>query len=236
MLDALTHSVKKLRNVSIRIGSCPSLGKPFRETVILSNHYRTKVLKNLTLITGGARSGKSDFAERLARAQNGKVLYLATMGFMSEDAEASERILRHKARRPLNWQTIEEPLQLPECVGALALDVNVCLIDCLSLWISNMLLADSSKDLALSSCEELVHKRVLSLLAAIEAKPSTVFIVVTNEVGSGIVPENKLARTFRDLLGIANQDIALAAGEVWLSCVGLQLRLKPAENLPRQTL
>jgi adenosylcobinamide kinase / adenosylcobinamide-phosphate guanylyltransferase len=200
----------------------------------LSNHQQTEVLKNLTLITGGARSGKSDFAERLARAQNGTVLYLATMGIMFDDAEASERILRHKARRPVNWQTVEEPLRLPECVSELEPDLSVCLIDCLSLWISNMLLSDSTEDLPLGSCEELVQKRVLALLAEIEAKPSTVFIVVTNEVGSGIVPENKLARTFRDLLGLANQTIALAASEVWLSCVGLQLRLKPAAHLPRQ--
>jgi adenosylcobinamide kinase / adenosylcobinamide-phosphate guanylyltransferase len=200
----------------------------------LSNHQPTQVLKNLTLITGGARSGKSDFAERLALAQNGKVLYLATMGMISDDAEASERINRHKARRPAHWQTIEESLQLPECISQLDPDVSVCLIDCLSLWVSNMLLADESPDLALSSREERVQKRTLELLARIEAKPATAFIIVTNEVGSGIVPENKLARTFRDLLGLANQSVASAASEVWLSCVGLQLRLKPAENLPRQ--
>ncbi len=195
-----------------------------------------EVLKNLTLITGGARSGKSDFAERLAKAQSGNVIYVATMGIMPDDAEVGERIARHQVRRPVEWLTIEEPVLLPECISKLAPDSKVCLVDCLSLWVSNILLAHPQDASHHATCEKLVAERVAALLSAIRAKPTTTFFIVTNEVGSGIVPENKLARTFRDILGAANQVVAGSACQVWLSCVGLQLRLKPAENLDPEQL
>lgn len=183
-------------------------------------------VKNLLLITGGARSGKSAFAESLANADGGKVIYLATMEEIAEDREATERIKRHRERRPATWTTIEVPFNVDETVGQISDQTAVCLVDCLSLYVSNMLLSFDEKSTSMQDLEEAIFGAATRLLRAIKAKPETHFIVVTNEVGWGIVPQHQLARTYRDLLGFVNQQFAKAAGEVWLSCVGLQIKLK----------
>ncbi len=185
-------------------------------------------VKNLTLITGGARSGKSAFAEALADSDGGKVLYIATMEEIVEDSESLERIKRHRERRPMSWSTIEVPFDVDQAVSNISQDTDVCLIDCLSLYVSNMLLALDEKSTSAKDLEDPIQEAASKLLTAMLNRPEIRFIVVTNEVGWGVVPEHKLARSYRDLLGFTNQQFAHAAGEVWLSCVGLQIKLKPA--------
>ncbi|MBI2809242.1 MAG: bifunctional adenosylcobinamide kinase/adenosylcobinamide-phosphate guanylyltransferase [Candidatus Melainabacteria bacterium] len=183
----------------------------------------------MTLITGGARSGKSAFAEALANSDGagGQVLYIATMEEIVEDKEALERIRRHRERRPQSWSTVEVPFNLDQTVLKIPKDTDVCLIDCLSLYVSNMLLALDEKSTTAKELEDPIQEAASKLLSAMHSRPEIRFIVVTNEVGWGIVPEHKLARSYRDLLGLVNQQFAQAAGEVWLSCVGLQVKLKP---------
>ncbi|HEY9676529.1 MAG TPA: bifunctional adenosylcobinamide kinase/adenosylcobinamide-phosphate guanylyltransferase [Drouetiella sp.] len=184
-------------------------------------------VKNLTLITGGARSGKSKFAETLADKASGSVMYIATMEERKDDAEAVERIKRHKERRPALWKTLEVPFHVHDAVVSLPPDTKICLIDCLSLYVSNILLELDSKLTNEIDIETQVNGAAQELLKAMVQRSEIEFIVVTNEVGWGVVPEHKLARTYRDLLGVVNQQFAAAAGAVYLSCVGLQIQLKP---------
>lgn len=176
---------------------------------------------NVLYITGGARSGKSSFAEAkaaaLARQAERRVCYLATA--QAFDAEMTERIGRHRADRPAEWQTLEEPLALVQTLKELAktAPLDILLIDCLSLWVSNMLLADYTPDQML----EQTHK-LLAVLVQREAAS----LLVSNEVGMGIVPDNALARQYRDALGWVNQACASASHEAYLLVSGLPLQLK----------
>lgn len=185
---------------------------------------------NLILITGGARSGKSILAERMATERNLPVVYFATMGKVEDDAEAAERIEQHIGRRPKEWRTVEEPLLLANAITALESNGNsVCLIDCLSLFISNLLLSIPYTSHMSGVRKELTDNiagEVDDLLSAVIARKDLEFIVVTNEVGSGIVPDNNLSRSYRDLLGLSNQKFAAAAGQVFVTISGLPLRLK----------
>jgi len=184
-------------------------------------------INNLTLITGGARSGKSAFAEKLALAQAGPVTYIATMEEVKSDLESAERISRHRQRRLPHWRTVEVPLDLHKELARAVDGRQVCLIDCLSLYVSNLLLRSWSEAVPIKELEESIADAALQLLKAINDLEGTHFIVVTNEVGSGIVPENGLARAYRDLLGVTNQQFAASASSVWMCCSGLQLKLKP---------
>lgn len=164
------------------------------------------------LITGGARSGKSRFAERTTLRFGAPAIYIATAE--AHDAEMTDRIELHKARRGEEWRTIEAPLDL---VGALdACDgAGPRLVDCLTLWLTNLMLSDRDWPAAASN-----------LIAALPRQASPV-IFVTNEVGAGIVPENALARTFRDAAGQLNQQVAEACDELWFCVAGHPLRVKP---------
>jgi adenosylcobinamide kinase/adenosylcobinamide-phosphate guanylyltransferase len=193
----------------------------------ISNHADYKDLKNLTLITGGARSGKSFFAEKIAIAKNNPVVYIATMQRYQSDAEAAERIDMHRARRPTLWATIEEPFDLAKKISELSGIENVCLIDCLSIWVSNVLLSAGDHHEALRAQEQVLLLDTVAVISAIGKQPEIEFIIVTNEVGAGIVPDNLLARAFRDALGTVNQEFARSAQQVWLTCAGLPHRLKP---------
>ena len=185
-------------------------------------------LTNLTLITGGARSGKSAFAEKMAASSAGQVVYIATMSIGRGDDESVVRVNRHKSRRPELWRTIEEPVHLAREISSLPSDTSVCLIDCLSLWLANLLpqLDEDQPSCDLPEIERSIDEDCSRLLEAIAGKPTIQFIIVTNEVGSGIVPANVVARVYRDLLGTLNQTVARASERVWLCCVGLQLALK----------
>jgi adenosylcobinamide kinase/adenosylcobinamide-phosphate guanylyltransferase len=164
----------------------------------------------LTLVLGGARSGKSAHAESLVSSMAGDPVYVATAE--AYDAEMEARIAAHRGRRGEAWTTVEAPFDLVEAVlGAAGKPV---LVDCLTLWLSNLLGAD--RDIAAETDR---------LIAALRDAASPV-VLVSNEVGLGIVPENALARTFRDLQGELNQAVAAAADRVVFVAAGLPLVLK----------
>lgn len=163
-------------------------------------------------ILGGARSGKSRHAQACAEALPGELVYIATG--QAFDDEMAERIARHRADRGPRWRTVEAPLELPQAIGDAAREDRVLLVDCLTLWLSNLMLAE--RDLE-SATERLVR--------AIGNAPGTI-ILVSNEVGWGIVPENALARRFRDAAGRLNQSIAACVDGAVLIVAGLPLKLK----------
>lgn len=193
----------------------------------MSNTRISEPLNNLTLITGGARSGKSRFAETLASSSTNPVVYLATMEHVESDAESRIRIKRHRERRPSDWTTVEQAHDVHTIVDKLD-DGNItCILDCLSLYVSNVVLANfDGTAINAEKMEVAVFNAIEALIESIAAKSKIQFLVVTNEVGWGIVPENGLARIYRDLLGVANQSFAESAANVYLSCVGLQIALK----------
>jgi adenosylcobinamide kinase / adenosylcobinamide-phosphate guanylyltransferase len=165
------------------------------------------------LIIGGARSGKSSYAERQARESGLAVTYIATCE--ARDDEMSERIAHHRERRPPEWRTVEEPLLLADALRREAAADTCVMVDCLTLWLTNVLLANSP------TREEEIDK----LLAALPTLPGRI-LLVSNEVGWGIVPENALARRFRDEQGRLNQRVAAIADEVTMVAAGLPLNLK----------
>jgi len=166
------------------------------------------------LVLGGARSGKSRHAQARAEALEGDLIYIATA--QAFDGEMRERIAHHRMDRGPRWRTVEEPLDLPGALARNARPGAVLLIDCLTLWLSNLMLAGRDPASAASHLAE-----------AVARAPGTV-ILVANEVGLGIVPDNALARRFRDAAGWLNQTIAAQADEVLFIAAGLPLRLKPA--------
>ena len=167
-----------------------------------------------TLILGGARSGKSALAEKLARNGGGALVYIATAE--AHDGEMRERIARHRAERGSDWETIEAPLALPEALAAVAADrpEATVVIDCLTLWLSNLILAD--RDWAAAA------DRFCEQLSGLSAR----IICVSNEVGLGIVPDTPLGRVFRDAQGRLNQRVAAVADAVVFVAAGLPLMLK----------
>jgi adenosylcobinamide kinase/adenosylcobinamide-phosphate guanylyltransferase len=171
-------------------------------------------------ITGGARSGKSRFAEQTAATFGTSLCYLATA--QSLDDEMDHRISIHQQRRGDVWQTVEEPLHLAQALADNDGGSNVILVDCLTLWLTNLLLLDEEPG---KESEERIVGEVRHLVTTLRGMKTPV-IIVTNEVGMGIVPENRLARMFRDIAGQANQIIAAAADEAWLVASGIPLRLK----------
>jgi adenosylcobinamide kinase/adenosylcobinamide-phosphate guanylyltransferase len=190
-------------------------------------------VKNLTLITGAARSGKSRYAEKLAMEGNAPVVYVATMQRIENDEELERRISQHQARRPKAWTTIESPHQLEKTIHSIEPAVGCCIIDCLAVYISNMLVDPASCHAAATAPfekEQAVSRSVEALLEAIGKQPGVRFLVVTNETGWGVVPSSELGRAFRDMLGTANQRFAEMAEEVWLTCVGLPMQLKPLKH------
>jgi adenosylcobinamide kinase / adenosylcobinamide-phosphate guanylyltransferase len=173
----------------------------------------------LTLILGGARSGKSRLAQRLAASAQ-RVCYLAT-ALPGNDAEMLARIERHRADRPASWRTVEEPLALADAVDRAARNTDVVLVDCLTLWLSNHFWEHRSSDPG--SLEDSIRPQIRRIA---DAASFCHIILVSNDVGSGIVPEAALARAFRDAQGLLNQWVAEAADEVILAVAGLPLNLK----------
>ena len=177
----------------------------------------------LTLLLGGARAGKSAHALRLAaerqRSTGAKVCFIASAQPLDEDMTG--RITRHREQRPADWQTIEEPYQIDEALRQ-AGDAGVVIVDCLTLFVSNWLLRYDEEQ----QCETVVRQITRKFLQLARSRGQTI-ICVSNETGQGVVPETRLGRVFRDLLGRVNQDFAETADEVYLLVAGLPLRLKP---------
>ena len=173
-----------------------------------------------TLITGGARSGKSRFAEHQALRHGAPLCYLATAQAL--DGEMSDRIIRHRARRSDAWQTVEEPLSLPQTLARLDGTCNGILVDCITLWLSNLLL---SHDIDTDETEGLILGDVHRLAATLRGMGTPVYLV-TNEVGHGVVPDQRLGRMFRDLAGQSNQILAANCDEVYTVISGIPLKLK----------
>lgn len=171
-------------------------------------------------ITGGARSGKSWFAEQRASQHGAPACYVATAQAL--DGEMIQRIQKHRQRRGDDWQTIEEPLNPAQALADNDGEYAVILVDCLTLWLSNLLLTYEDPD---EEAEERILAEVQRLAATLRDMTTPV-IIVSNEVGMGIVPENRLARMFRDIAGQANQIIAATASEAWLVASGIPLQLK----------
>jgi len=172
----------------------------------------------LSLVIGGARSGKSRFAQSLC-PDSTRTIYLATA--RAEDAEMAARIERHRRDRPAHWITIEEPLSLAAVVQRHAADCDFLLLDCLTLWLSNY--CWEHRDLPADTIRDRVLCEVSRLTTA---AGSAQLIVVTNELGCGLVPESALAREFRDLQGWANQEIARAADWVYHLVAGIPTTIK----------
>jgi adenosylcobinamide kinase / adenosylcobinamide-phosphate guanylyltransferase len=168
---------------------------------------------SLIFVTGGARSGKSTFALNLARDTQEPVTFIATA--QAFDAEMTERITKHQLERPQAWMTIEAPTDVQTALEHVK--SRVVILDCLSLLVSNLMLENFSEPEILERIQ-----KALEIAAARGLK----LIVVSNEVGSGIVPEYPLGRLFRDVLGRANQTVAAASSEAYLLVSGLSLRLK----------
>lgn len=182
---------------------------------------------DILFVTGGARSGKSSFAEHLARHSGADVVYLATME--PGDDELRDRIQRHQARRPAAWTTVEEPLAIERALADTPADACV-LIDCISLWVTNRLMTLGTDDPALdaiATLEAALDSEVDVLIEAARARGGTT-IAVTNEVGAGIVPPYPLGRVYRDVLGRVNQRISRAADRAWLLVSGRALELPPS--------
>jgi adenosylcobinamide kinase / adenosylcobinamide-phosphate guanylyltransferase len=165
----------------------------------------------LTLVLGGARSGKSALAERLLAAEPGPWAYIATA--QAFDDEMRERIAVHQARRTAGWLTFEAPLELPQMLIQQTADKPV-LVDCLTLWLSNLMLGEHDVSAAIARLSLAVMNRTVPC------------ILVSNEVGLGIVPDNALARAFRDEAGRLNQRMAVLADRVLFVAAGLPLTLK----------
>jgi adenosylcobinamide kinase/adenosylcobinamide-phosphate guanylyltransferase len=168
----------------------------------------------IIFVLGGAKSGKSAFALRKAETLPGKKAYIATAEPL--DDEMKERIDKHKRERGKDWDAIEEPRKIAETIRTGSGKYSIFLVDCLTLWVSNLLCHDER-------AEEAIDEFLNSLSLTSQ---SSYFFIVSNEVGMGIVPDNALSRRFRDLAGRLNQQMASIADEVYLVTAGIPLRIK----------
>ncbi len=185
--------------------------------------WKASMGNNIQLVLGGARSGKSRFAEQAAKESGLDVVYIATATIY--DDEMQQRIDRHINDRPSHWLTVEEPLQLAQVLQQYSRVDNCILVDCLTLWLSNVLMAEQDQQQADPQgvkSFEIYKKDLLEILARLPGQ----VILVSNEVGQGIVPMGELSRRFVDEAGWLHQDIARIAQTVTLVVAGLPLQLK----------
>lgn len=184
----------------------------------------------LIFVVGGARSGKSGFALREASSRPGKKAYIATAQAL--DREMEERIAKHREERSSEWETFEEPINILKLIGELGDTHDVILLDCLTLWLSNLLLREQKTE----DWSQTIEKEIDGFIEALNRfKNSSVsdtgsglcsLYLVSNEVGMGIVPDNALSRRFRDAAGHMNQKVAEAADESYVVVAGMPLKLK----------
>jgi len=173
-------------------------------------------MSKTTFILGGARSGKSRHAAEIAKKLGKNTVFIATATAL--DGEMKEKIRLHKISRPKGWGLIEEPINLGGVILGLRPIYDVAIIDCVGLWISNLLMADIK--------DSQIEKRIRELSCNIIKAKAGLVIIVSNEVGGGIVPAEALSRRFRDLVGLANQIIAAKADEVIMLQAGIPVRIK----------
>ena len=174
----------------------------------------------VTFVLGGCRSGKSGLALKKAEAvEAGQRIFIATA--VPFDAEMQERVRRHREERGAAWETLEVPLDLPEALVEHSRGGRVILVDCLTLWISNLLLERGDP--------AAVEQRIAELARVLAACAGPV-ILVANEVGFGVVPDSRLGRQFRDLAGAANQSVAACADEVIMTLAGIPIVIKPRSS------
>jgi adenosylcobinamide kinase/adenosylcobinamide-phosphate guanylyltransferase len=172
-------------------------------------------VKETILVIGGCRSGKSSHALHLAEQIPGQKIFIATC--TPQDKEMEQRVLRHRQQRGNAWETLEVPLLIPEAINKDSLKGNVILIDCLTLWINNLIMDDED----LTKIDEKILKLTQSIV-----KAECPVILVSNEVGTGIVPDNRLARLFRDITGFANQKAATCVDRVIWMIAGIPVKIK----------
>lgn len=177
--------------------------------------------KKITLVIGGCRSGKSRYALDAANAVPGsRKIFMATS--VPADPEMEKRVQVHQAQRGEDWHTVETPVHIPEAIAAHARTADVILVDCLTLWTANML----AQEMDAPAMQKCMEKTTQAL-----SRISCPVFLVTNEVGYGIVPENSLARRFRDMAGLVNQHMAKAADRVVLTVAGIAVTIKPKEGI-----
>ena len=173
-------------------------------------------MKEVIFVIGGCRSGKSRYALETADGISKKEkIFIATC--VPHDAEMEQRVDRHQKERGRNWQTAETPVHLPQAIAASSRQAKVLLVDCLTLWISNLMLEIED--------DEIISERIAELVQSFNSASCPV-VLVSNEVGAGIVPENRLARRFRDLVGEANQAVAARADRVVWMVAGIPVMIK----------
>jgi adenosylcobinamide kinase / adenosylcobinamide-phosphate guanylyltransferase len=172
-------------------------------------------VKKTILVIGGCRSGKSRHALHLAEQVPGQKIFIATCS--PQDKEMEQRVLHHKQQRDTTWKTLEEPIFLPEAITIQGLKGNVLLVDCLTLWINNLIMDDQN------AAKIDIH--IIELIRSLD-KAQCPVILVSNEVGCGIVPENELARRFRDIAGFANQKVASCVDHVIWMVAGNPVKIK----------
>ena len=173
--------------------------------------------KKLILILGGVRSGKSSYAQQLASDDGGRVLFLATAE--AGDDEMKRRIAKHKSSRAAAWATIEEPLDIASALKPKSATADVVILDCITVWLSNLLLRENGMT------EEEMLAEIDKLLNAYKQGKAS-YIIVSGEVGMGIVPEYPLGRIFRDYMGLANQRLTDKADRVVLMVAGIPADVK----------
>ena len=178
--------------------------------------FKKKFEQGCMLVLGGAKSGKSSFALNVCNSLNKKRIFLATAQAL--DQEMEERIRRHKVERGGGWRTIEEPLKVVETIGSLDSKDTVILLDCLTLWLNNLYMEHGEDQEAIDEDIENLARQLEDIRGAV--------VVVSNEVGMGIVPDNQLSRTYRDTAGYMNQRIARLSGKVVAVLTGIPLVLK----------
>ncbi len=180
--------------------------------------FKKKFEQGCMLVLGGAKSGKSSFALNACNSLDRERIFLATAQAL--DQEMEERIRRHQAERGSGWRTIEEPLKVAETIGSLDREDTVILLDCLTLWLNNLYMEHGEDQEAIDKAIEDLARQLAEIRGAV--------VVVSNEVGMGIVPDNQLSRTYRDTAGYMNQRIARLAVKVVAVLAGLPLVLKDA--------
>jgi adenosylcobinamide kinase/adenosylcobinamide-phosphate guanylyltransferase len=171
------------------------------------------------LLLGGARSGKSAYAQELATLIGGRVLFCATAGAL--DDEMQSRIEKHRRSRPPGWEALEAGREIGGALGNQASLYDAVIIDCITILVANAI----GDETDIEKAESAVNAEILSLIELLKRRQCN-YILVSNEVGSGIVPDNRLGRLYRDELGKANQKLAAVADEVYLLTAGIPLKLK----------